>query len=54
MHDILLELNFGILLFSVLTKLGYCKRAKDGKLSAPVGWKASSISQSCSQALAVE
>lgn len=51
MHNILLELNFGILLFSVLTTLDYCKRAKDGKLSAPVGWKASSILQTYSQAL---
>lgn len=32
----LLELNFAISLF-FCSKLFYCKRAKDGKLSSPVG-----------------
>lgn len=34
---ILSELNFAVSLLSVLTKLIYCQRAKDGSLSAPVG-----------------
>lgn len=38
------ELNFALSHCFVLTKLMHCQRATDGKLTAPVGRKASSIS----------